>query len=64
MNFNIKVVPEGGEESPLRLTSFERYREGLAICAVLVGDFAGHPALHDVRCGWQGHGAHHLVAFH
>lgn len=46
------------------LTCFDSYGEGLAFCAVLVGDFAGHPILQDLGCGFQGQGAHHLVSFH
>lgn len=56
---------EGAEEtSSYAPTSFERHREALLICAVLIGDHARHPFAQDVGCGLHGQGAHHHVAFH
>lgn len=63
IKLNIKSRPrrehEGGKEIKkhrgcrhlLTLTFCERYWEGLHICAMLVGDFAGHPVLHDLGSG-------------
>lgn len=53
----------GGRCRVAALTFFDSYGEGLAFCAVHVGDFAGHPVLQDLGRGLQGHGTHHLATF-